>query len=165
MLYYYTITVFSYFKFLDILECISDVSRGISSGNLKLKLGDMGLCCPLNDPQSASDGDARYCSSELISGFDLGTEVQPSKMDLTKADIFSLGASIYELFKGEALAGHSSLIDENGLSEWQALRMCVVDSTVMSRYSPQLTALVKSVRIIYGIYTSTSLQGSLAHNC
>lgn len=121
----------------------------------------MGLCCPLHDPRSASDGDARYCSSELISGFDSGSELQPSRMDLTKADIFSLGASIYELFKGAALAGHSSLIDENGLSEWQLLRMCILNSAVVSRYSPQLTSLVKAVRSLNSCITYTNLQGSV----
>jgi len=127
---------------------------GISNGSLKLKLGDMGLCCLLSDPQAASDGDARYCPAELMNGFYSSSDELSSKFDLRMADIFCLGASAYELCKGASLAGNSSLVDENGVSEWQALRSGVLNSSVMSKYSPQLSDLIIKVILIITLIIS-----------
>lgn len=50
----------------------------------------------------------RYCAPELING---------GSLQLGKCDVFSLGASVYELCKGERLEA-----GEDGTAEWHDLR-------------------------------------------
>lgn len=79
------------------------------------KLGDFGLVRP-TDPQAAEtialycpelddmEGDPRYLASEVLHTHDF----------LCEGDIFSLGASAYELARGEELPGHGE--------DWHSIR-------------------------------------------
>uniref|UniRef100_A0A7S1YQJ0 Protein kinase domain-containing protein n=1 Tax=Ditylum brightwellii TaxID=49249 RepID=A0A7S1YQJ0_9STRA len=73
--------------------------------NDQFKLGDFGLAHKAAPGDDVEEGDARYMSKELLSG-----ELD----DLTKCDIFSLGATMYEVCLGRSLP-------PNG-QEWQDIR-------------------------------------------
>ena len=64
------------------------------SDRMTLRLSDFGLCCPA-DEIFITEGDSKYCSYELIGG--------TGPFDLTKADTFSLGLTLYELMMGRTL--------------------------------------------------------------
>jgi serine/threonine protein kinase len=70
-----------------------------------------GLCCNFDDYANFTEGESRYCAGELING-DAGTQ------DFSKADVYSLGASLYEMCAGEPLSAGSQ---ENS-SQWHDLR-------------------------------------------
>lgn len=70
------------------------------------KIGDLGLIS-LADATDFSEGDSRYISRDLFA-----SDVDCRK--LTKADIFSLGCSVYELALGRALPSRGE--------EWNAIR-------------------------------------------
>jgi len=78
--------------------------------NDQYKLGDFGLVSKIENRKDdyVEEGDSRYMSRELLSG-DLD--------DLTKSDIFSLGATMYEICLGR---GPQTLF-ENG-PEWHDIR-------------------------------------------
>jgi wee1-like protein kinase len=63
--------------------------------NDQYKLGDFGLVTKLSASQDVEEGDSRYMSLELLSG---------DKSDLRKSDIFSLGATLYEICLERPLA-------------------------------------------------------------
>jgi len=69
------------------------------------KLGDFGLASKIAYHKDVEEGDSRYMSMELLSG---------DHKDLTKSDIFSLGATLYEISLGRPLP-------MNG-DEWQQIR-------------------------------------------
>ncbi len=78
----------------------------------KFKLGDLGmarLLTKIDEEHDIPEGDCRYLAKELL-------DEDPSMPipDLTKADIFALGMSTYELVEGTEL-------DKNG-DQWSALR-------------------------------------------
>jgi serine/threonine protein kinase len=73
--------------------------------NDQYKLGDFGLVTRVSSEQEIEEGDSRYMSMELLSG---------DHSDLTKSDIFSLGATMYEICLGQPLP-------MNG-PEWQDIR-------------------------------------------
>jgi len=73
--------------------------------NDQFKLGDFGLVTKTSNHQDVEEGDSRYMSMELLSG---------DHADLTKSDIFSLGATVYEICLGRPLP-------MNG-PEWQDIR-------------------------------------------
>ncbi|KAG2386730.1 hypothetical protein C9374_002474 [Naegleria lovaniensis] len=74
----------------------------------RYKIGDLGLAASsLETLQDVMEGDSRYLAKEL-----LGNE--NGNIDLTKADIFSLGATIYECAIGRSLP-------TNG-AEWHDIR-------------------------------------------
>lgn len=73
--------------------------------NDQYKLGDFGLVSKASCSEEVEEGDSRYMSMELLSG-------RPS--DLTKSDIFSLGATLYEICLRQPLP-------MNG-QEWQDIR-------------------------------------------
>ena len=78
----------------------------------KFKLGDLGMARLLNkiiEEHDIPEGDCRYLAKELLND-------DPSQPipDLTKADIFSLGITAYELVEEKEL-------DKNG-QQWQDLR-------------------------------------------
>lgn len=84
------------------------------------KLGDFGLVARSNDGDVV-EGDSRYMSKELLEDDDLIFAARaegrgPAKKDLTKCDIFSLGATTYEICRGEGKP-----LPPNG-PEWHALR-------------------------------------------
>jgi wee1-like protein kinase len=62
--------------------------------NDQYKLGDFGLVTKLSSSQEVEEGDSRYMSMEMLSG---------DKSDLRKSDIFSLGATLYEVCLGRNL--------------------------------------------------------------
>lgn len=72
------------------------------SENGNYKLSDLGLMKSLNDPKDIStikEGDSRYMAKELLD--DISPEkIRSSQIDLTKADIYSLGISIYQMIVG-----------------------------------------------------------------
>lgn len=74
--------------------------------NDQYKLGDFGLVTKVSASQDVEEGDSRYMSMELLSG--------DYRSDLTKSDIFSLGATMYEICLGMPLP-------MNG-QEWQDIR-------------------------------------------
>ena len=73
--------------------------------NDQFKLGDFGLVSKSSSNDDVEEGDSRYMSLELLSG---------DHSDLTKSDIFSLGATLYEICRGQPLP-------LNG-PEWQEMR-------------------------------------------
>ena len=76
----------------------------------KFKLADLGLGrITTNLTDEIPEGDCRYLASEVLESVDYR-----HMPDLTKADIFSLGATVYEIMRGTALP-------KNGV-EWQDIR-------------------------------------------
>jgi serine/threonine protein kinase len=73
--------------------------------NDQYKLGDFGLVTQASLHQDVEEGDSRYMSLELLNGH---------HNDLTKSDIFSLGATLYEICSGRPLP-----LDGQ---EWQDIR-------------------------------------------
>ena len=81
----------------------------ILSGDVRVKLGDLGLACRLDESYGAAlseEGERRYRAGEIVLG--------EGRIDLAKADIFSFGASMYELALGRQL--------ESSGEEWRNLR-------------------------------------------
>lgn len=69
------------------------------SNSGKYKLSDLGLVKVLRnkeDVRTLTEGDARYMAKELLHDYSF-EDVNSNKADLTKADIFSLGITMYEL--------------------------------------------------------------------
>jgi wee1-like protein kinase len=60
---------------------------------------------------SLDEGENRYCPRELINS-------DADSLDLTKADMFSLGASVYELCLGRFLGSSG----EEEMVEWHSIR-------------------------------------------
>ncbi len=89
-----------------------EIVQRILSGEYLLKLGDFGHCSLIEDGSRdiIIEGEIKYCAKELICG--------SSPFDLTKADVFSLGASLYELCLGKSLASSG----EHASEDWHALR-------------------------------------------
>eukprot|EP00977_Amphora_coffeiformis_P009416 scaffold2179_cov165-Amphora_coffeaeformis.AAC.20 len=73
--------------------------------NDQFKLGDFGLASKSSSHEDVEEGDSRYMSLELLSG---------DHSDLTKSDIFSLGATLYEICRGQPLPLSGQ--------EWQDMR-------------------------------------------
>lgn len=73
--------------------------------NDQFKLGDFGLVAKISYDKDVEEGDSRYMSMELLSG---------DHTDLTKTDIFSLGATMYEICLGRTLPMSGQ--------EWQDIR-------------------------------------------
>lgn len=71
----------------------------------QFKLGDFGLVSKITNNDDVEEGDSRYMSMELLSG---------NHKDLTKSDIFSLGATMYEICLGRTLPSDGE--------EWQNIR-------------------------------------------
>lgn len=107
-------------------------------GFYTIRLGDCGHFCRVDS--SAADvveGETRYCARELI----LCDESR--KWDLTKADMFSLGASIYEMCLGRLLGtDDSNSKTEECASEWHDIREGKLSSTFLQKYSPELTEII-----------------------
>lgn len=72
----------------------------------KFKLGDLGLArVTTNLTGEIPEGDARYLAPEVLS---LVTDNPNHMPNLAKADIFSLGATIYEIMRGKILPTNGS---------------------------------------------------------
>lgn len=89
--------------------------------NDQYKLGDFGLVSKIENHNDVEEGDSRYMSMELLSG-DLE--------DLTKSDIFSLGATLYEICLGRGLP-------QDG-QEWQDIRQGVLHPMRNSSFDFQM---------------------------
>lgn len=76
-----------------------------SEGKFTCKLADLGMATRADGHYDVEDGDARYLAGEML---------QENFSDLPKADVFSLGASVYELARGWPLPTHGE--------EWHAIR-------------------------------------------
>lgn len=63
----------------------------------KFKLGDLGLSrvAEIGEGEDVTEGDSKYLAKEILKNLS-GNELP----DLTKADIFSLGMTLYELVTG-----------------------------------------------------------------
>ena len=90
----------------------ASLTSALLSGRCNLKLGDLGHCCLISDTRNMSEGESRYCARELIN--------EQRNLDLTKADMFSLGASVYELLLGRPLGSGG-----DGSSEWHNIRYVI----------------------------------------
>ena len=95
--------------------------------NDQFKLGDFGLVTKISwNYDDVEEGDSRYMSMELLTG---------DHADLTKSDIFSLGATIYEICLGRPLP-------LNG-SEWQDIRSGRLQPLVsLQEEDPDLMAMI-----------------------
>lgn len=98
------------------------------------KIGDLGhitaqtvLADSTAAPRSVSEGDSAYMPVELM-------QFDSSRLDLTKADIFSLGASIFEVVRGKRLPKKGA--------EWRGIREGVL---VFDRAeAPEVVATTKT---------------------
>ncbi|PRP80634.1 wee1-like protein kinase-like [Planoprotostelium fungivorum] len=83
---------------LDIKPCNIYLQKDEGSNSVQYKLGDFGLADCANKLNSIEEGDGRYLPKELLNMSD--------NHALSRADIFSLGISIYELTRKEVLPGN-----------------------------------------------------------
>lgn len=140
------------------------LTSGLVDGSLQMKVGDLGMCCRLNDYDAAIEGESRYCAVEMMNGVGnipaqsiasitrtssffepLESEKRHFGLDLSKADMFSLGASLYELCKGSPLAADGGDIDSHVDSEWHAIRSDRIPMEVLQGYSLSFQSLVVSL--------------------
>lgn len=115
-------------------ESAAHMTDRIEKGDWIIKLGDFGLCCRLDEQNTYTEGDARYCARELITGMTSPS----SEIDFAKADMFSLGASLLEMSTGAPLAAGG---EESG--NWQRIRSGGV--TVPNYFSVDAQQLVEKV--------------------
>jgi len=102
----------------------------------KFKIADLGLSriAQRSLGEDIHEGDSRYLAPELLN--DVADTQIP---DLTKADIFSLGMSIYELMTGEVE------VPKNG-PEWHQLRNGDLHKLEhLNNYSNSLKTMVKAM--------------------
>ena len=93
------------------------------------KLGDLGLANRADQVAGdVEEGDARYLPMELLQGH---------TAHLPASDIFSLGASIYELARGVPLASRGP--------EWRALRETGIEPHMLPHLSTPLVELIHSM--------------------
>ena len=106
---------------------------GIVQGHVDPCLGDFGMCCRL-DESLILEGADTYMAPELLDSNG------NSALDLTKCDVFSLGATLYELCRGTRLADSGG---ENN-AEWHALRSGRYDEALLRRISPTLAQIIRA---------------------
>ena len=108
----------------------------------KFKVSDLGLVKLLknkDDVRTLTEGDARYMAKELLQEYSF-EDINTEKADLTKADIFSLGITIYEL-----MTRNMVVLPKNG-PLWHKLRdnnLPALDK--LSGYSNSLKRLVSAM--------------------
>jgi wee1-like protein kinase len=111
------------------------LKRMIVKGECGVKLGDFGLARRLdeNKPGTIEEGEQRYCARELING--------TGPIDLKSADVFSLGATLYELMLGRQLGAGGDV----GSVEWHSIRDGNLDEDLVASglFSAELFGLVK----------------------
>jgi len=94
--------------------------------NDQFKLGDFGLVATTRYDKDVEEGDSRYMSMELLSG---------DHNDLTKSDIFSLGATMYEICLGRPLPMSGQ--------EWQDIRSGTLQH--MPNTSPDMALIISQM--------------------
>ncbi|MEW5299256.1 MAG: hypothetical protein WDW38_003352 [Sanguina aurantia] len=99
------------------------------TGNGIFKLGDFGNACPKDGSRQWTEGDSRYLSPEML--HNKSRDKTPIALD--KADIFALGAMMYELASGTSMP--------TGGERYQALRRG--DLTMLPHISVKLQQLIK----------------------
>lgn len=104
-------------------RAISSINYG---GLFVVKICDLGLATRADSKYGVEDGDPRYLAPELLA---------EDFSDLPKADIFSLGASIYELALGQPLPRSGP--------GWHRLRSG--DPPALQGYSQPFNGLLKSM--------------------
>ena len=131
---------------------INEVEENLLNGTFQLKLGDLGMSCKFDDRKSVVEGESRYCAYELLHESDhysassiksINQSVsffKPNSRDLSKADMFSFGASLYELCKGSRLASNG-----NDSTEWHDLRSDKFDQNVFKPYSQSFANVIQSL--------------------
>ena len=92
-----------------------------------LKLGDMGMLAAA-DSEDVGEGDKRYLARNLL---------QEERPDLRSCDIFSLGASVYEMALGTPLPGQGA--------EWHRVRDGRPLEPPSASCSPALFVIIKSM--------------------
>jgi wee1-like protein kinase len=105
------------------------LAEKIVSGEYVLKLGDLGHASKLDETNFVEEGEGRYVAKELINSI--------QKVDFAKADMFSLGATVYEICLGKALG--------TGAWEWHALRNSQFDRSFFISYSKELCDCIISL--------------------
>jgi serine/threonine protein kinase len=106
------------------LSARKKVESSLVNGEYELRLGDLGHTrhAIKDKERDIEEGQTRYCPRELI-------DFSLAKVDLMKCDIFSLGASLYELclgrFLGEGGGG-------GGVDEWHNIRDGILDEENLS---------------------------------
>lgn len=109
------------------------VEDGLLTGDYVIRVGDFGLCRGIFEASGfIQEGESRYCPRELIN-------LDHTHLDLTKADVFSLAASVYELCLGRFLGASG----EEGMEEWHNIRDGLFASEGWyTTFSPSLTGLI-----------------------
>lgn len=100
----------------------SFLTEKITNGEFVLKLGDLGHASRLDETSFVEEGEGRYVAKELINS----TE----KVDYAKADMFSMGATVYEICLGYQLSSSAY--------EWHVLRDGNFDKKFINSYSNEL---------------------------
>eukprot|EP00762_Andalucia_godoyi_P008079 ANDGO_02190.mRNA.1 Wee1-like protein kinase len=96
-------------------------------GDVQYKIGDLGQIRHVNLKVEVTEGDGRYLCRELL---------DDDFRYLTKADIFALGASLYEMILGRRLPANGD--------DWQKIRNGdLFNFSLSGNYSPQLFSLIR----------------------
>jgi len=111
---------------------VPELQDHILSGRAALRLGDLGQCCRLGEPL-LNEGESRYLPREVLN--------ESTGLDLAKSDMFSLGASVYELLLGRQLGAGG----DTGAIEWHELRDGRFNIVVERRYSPGLLSELRGL--------------------
>ena len=106
-----------------------ELQQLLLTGRAVVRLGDLGQSCRLGE-LLLNEGESRYLPREVLN--------ETRGLDLSRVDVFSLGASVYELLLGREL----STGGDTGAIEWHGLRDGVFNPVVESRYSTPLIQLL-----------------------
>jgi len=120
----------------------SYLAEKIVSGEYILKLGDLGHASLLDETNFVEEGESRYVAKELINSSE--------KVDFAKADMFSLGATVYEICLGQALS--------TKVEVWHALRNSQFDKSFLNSYSQELCDCITSLMDPLPVNRPSSLQ-------
>ena len=110
------------------------------ANNGKFKISDLGLLKVLkneSDAKTLTEGDSRYMAKELLNDYEY-SDIIDGVVDLTKADIFSLGVTVFEL-----MVKNKTNLPQNG-DFWLQLRnneLSILDD--VEEFSDELKTLVK----------------------
>lgn len=117
----------------------SALPAALLSGRVAVKLGDLGHAVRADraGDDDWTEGESRYCARELING---GLTADRARVDLLAADMFSLGATVYELCLGRDLGAGSDHGDE-----WHAIREGRLDPVFAATYSGELVGVVSEL--------------------